>query len=173
MSTTIETRIGLLMITLREFYKDINYINQIKQIIEENSEISLRILDWFITNYSKKIRTVTNSDIIDVYLNYKLQLRSFSKSLFDPFSRKHKIAFYYTDINFINTSCGQLCFFKWCFENGILDYVKKNFDIIEADMKNSMKEKKSKLINGKRQPLSQPSSRSLSKINNKYTCKFN
>ena len=121
-----ETKINLIMIPLTEFYKNIEYITEIKKIIEEDSIVSLRILDWFITNYAKKYRTITSENGKDVYQNYKLQLKSFSKSLFDPFSRKNKIVFYYTETNSIETSCGQLCFFKWCFENNILDYVKKN-----------------------------------------------
>ncbi len=69
-------------------------------------------------------------------------LKSFSKKAFDPFCRKNKIILYYNDTEFIETSCGQLCFFKWCFQYNILDYVEKHFKEIEYDMKNSLKQKK-------------------------------
>ena len=135
----MDTKLSLLMRSLTEFYKESKYVYKMKEIVDQNSIISLRILDWFITNYSKKNRTIINS--FDVYQNYKLQLKSFSKKQFDPFCRKNKIIFYYNDEEYIETSCGQLCFFRWCFQNKILEYVKNNLSIIEQDMKNSLKSK--------------------------------
>ena len=122
----IDTKLSLLMKSLTDFYRNSIYIEQIRSIIDQNSVISLRILDWFITNYSKKHRTIISNNNIDVYQNYKLQLKSFSKKQFDPFCRKNKIIFYYNEEDYIETSCGQLCFFRWCFENDILNYVKSN-----------------------------------------------
>lgn len=178
-----DTKLSLLMKSLTEFYRNPKYIEQIRNIIDQNSVISLRILDWFITNYSKKHRTIINQNgkSIDVYQNYKLQLKSFSKKSFDPFCRKNKILFYYTDDDFIETSCGQLCFFRWCFENNILDYVQQHLSIIEQDMKNSLKSKKSKRqdtesdgssSSKKRQPLSISASRTVSTQSVKYVVKF-
>jgi hypothetical protein len=176
----IDTKLSLLMKSLTDFYANSIYIDQIKSIIDQNSVISLRILDWFITNYSKKHRTIISGAVgsIDVYQNYKLQLKSFSKKQFDPFCRKNKILFYYNDDDYIETSCGQLCFFRWCFENNILNYVKTNLSTIEQDMKISLKSKKNKKDEEKpdsaqkRQPLSISASRSVSKTNVKYTVKF-
>ncbi len=182
----VDTKLSLLMKSLTDFYKNPYYINEMRNIIDQNSIISLRILDWFITNYSKKHRTLiqVGDKLIDVYQNYKLQLKSFSKKAFDPFCRKNKIIFYYNDTEYIETSCGQLCFFRWCFENNILKHVKDHLSTIEQDMKNSLKLKKSSkqdessetstsLSSGKkRQPLSISASRSVSKQNLKYTIKF-
>ena len=167
------------MKSLTDFYKNPIYIEQMKNIVDQNSVISLRILDWFITNYSKKYRTIIkNKDsTLDVYQNYKLQLKSFSKKQFDPFCRKNKILFYYNDDNYIETSCGQLCFFRWCFENSILNYVQENLNLIEQDMKTSLKSKKNKTSSSddssqKRQPLSVSASRTVSKQNISYIVKF-
>lgn len=183
--TDVDTKLSLLMKSLTEFYKNNDYIEQMKNIINQNSVISLRILDWFITNYSKKKRifienTRNTSNCMDVYQNYKLQLKSFSKKTFDPFCRKNKILFFYDDNNYIETSCGQLCFFRWCFENNILEYVKTHLNIIEQDMKTSLKEKKlqsqtsitNPKLSKKRQPLSISASRSICKQNINYTVKF-
>lgn len=179
-----DTKLSLLMKSLTEFYQDHTYIDQIDNIVNQNSIISLRILDWFITNYSKKYRTRISKgdgDNLDVYMHYKLMLKSFSKKQFDPFCRKNKMFFYYTEDKYIETSCGQLCFFRWCFENKILDYVKQNLNTIENDMKNSLKDKKmislldkqeKEVIKRKRQPLSISASRSISKQHIKYTVKF-
>ena len=44
----------LLMVKLTQFFNDEN-INLMIPIINGESNISLRIIDWFVTNYSKKI----------------------------------------------------------------------------------------------------------------------
>jgi len=167
----IDTKISLLMKSLSEFYKQEEYIKEILPIIEQKSVISLRILDWFITNYSKKYKTITQKGEkeIDIYQNYKLQLKSYSKSQFDPFCRKNKIEFYYKDDKYIETSCGQLCFFRWCFENDILDYVKNNMATIEQDMKNSLKQKQ---VGKNRKKTIEPVNRSITKSNKKYIVRF-
>ena len=90
-------------------------------IVNGNSKISLRIIDWFVTNYSKKNNTSytikdTSRGIFQqfiVYLNYKLQLKAYSKKQFDPFCRRERIAFYYVkngENKCIHTNVGQLNF---------------------------------------------------------------
>lgn len=182
-------KVTLLMSSLNEFYKDGKYISKIKPILDQKADVSLRILDWFITNYAKKNRVIINGSF-DVYQNYKLMLRSFSKRQFDPFCRKNKIIFYYKNgieehkeeneeflksEDCLETSCGQLCFFRWCFQNGIIDYVEKHLSEIEADMKNSLKPKQNPDRNRnekKRQQLSVSAARSVTKRNVKYTITF-
>lgn len=170
-----ESKLSLLMASLTDFYQNKKYIDEIKNIVDQNNVISLRILDWFITNYSKKNQVII-SDNFNVYQNYKLMLKSFSKSRFDPFCRKNKIIFYYTDKDYIETSCGQLCFFRWCFENNILTYVKDNLSIIEQDMKNSIKNKNESNSNSpqakRRQPLSISASRTVNKQYVTYVVTF-
>lgn len=181
-----DTKLSLIMKSLTEFYnKDEKYIDKILSIVNQHNIISLRILDWFITNYSKKIRTVIPNELnqMDVYMHYKLMLKSYNKKSFDPFCRKNKIFFYYKEDcdcgddcpHFIETSCGQLSFFKWCFENNILEYVDKHLQTIEKDMKESLKVKKDpfdKNDRRKRQPLSISASRSINKQHIKYIMKF-
>lgn len=171
-----ESKLSLLMTSLTEFYQNKDYIDKIKNIVNQNNVISLRVLDWFITNYSKKNQVIIKNNF-NVYQNYKLMLKSFSKRQFDPFCRKNKIIFYYTDTEYIETSCGQLCFFRWCFENKILDYVQTHLGVIEQDMKTSLKQKQ--IENKKhssdikrRQPLSVSASRTVSKQQIKYVVNF-
>ena len=87
-----ESKLSLLMGSLTEFYQNKAYIDEIKNIVDQNNVISLRILDWFITNYSKKNQVIISNNF-NVYKNYKLMLKSFSKSRFDPFCRKNKILY--------------------------------------------------------------------------------
>ena len=173
---TIETRTDLLMSSLTNFYTK-NYIQEIDDIINFKSELSLRVLDWFVTNYSKKYIIILNSvnkgGGFNVYQNYKLQLKSYSKSNFDPFCRKDKLLFYYSDNNkYIETSCGQLCFFRWCFENNILDYIKKNLIVIERDMRISLNKHTDTSAKRKRQSLSVSASRGIVKHNSPYKISF-
>ncbi len=86
---------------LNEFYSRDENINQLLEIISGESNISLRLLDWFVTNYSKKINIVypikqNKQDILfNVYLDYKAQLKAFNKRRFDPFCRKNRTSYYY------------------------------------------------------------------------------
>ena len=176
-SSITESKLDLLMKQIHEFYLDENYIKTIQSIVDQTNVLSLRILDWFITNYSKKYRTIikNKSDSLDVYMHYKLMLKAYGKFNFDPFCRKNKILFYYgqTDDQCMETSCGQLTFFKWCFENNILDFVKNNLKVIKDDMEKSLIDKKlSPDSSKKRKLLSLPATRSISKQYVVYKIKF-
>ena len=120
-------------------------MNKIIPILTSNSKISIRVLDWFVTNYSKKyniIYKVNHNDVIEhfnVFLQYKLQLKGYRKKLFDPFCRKKRIAFYYDENKCIITTIGQLNFFRWSIKYKILDYVYDNLTNICNDMNESTK----------------------------------
>ena len=101
-------------------------------IINGESSISLRIVDWFVTNYAKKNFTVynivkNNSNIrFKVYFDYKLKLKAYSKKRFDPFCRWERITIPYKDDKVIQTTIGQLNFFKWALKNKIINYIEQN-----------------------------------------------
>lgn len=134
----------LLLITLREFFNDKKHLQKMLKILRGESEISLRILDWFTTNYSKKynisydMKNGSNIQKFIVYLEYKSQLKAYSKKEFDPFCRRERIMFHDKDDNEFATTVGQLNFFRWAIENKILDYVEENFDKISKDMNQSI-----------------------------------
>ena len=137
----------LLMISLSKFYSNISYIQKILPIIVGKSPISLRLIDWFVTNYSKKSSTIITYEVeknvihFNVYLSYRSQLKAYSKQQFDPFRRRDRINFYYNKDNFIETTIGQLNFFRWVIQNNILEYIENNFDLIETDMVSVQKKK--------------------------------
>jgi hypothetical protein len=131
----------LLMISLSKFYSNKQNINKIIPIITGKSDISLRLMDWFVTNYSKKTNSIIplstdNNNIchFNVYLSYRSQLKAYSKQQFDPFRRRDRINFYYDKDKSIETTIGQLNFFRWVIENKILEYIEKNIEAIENDM---------------------------------------
>lgn len=141
----------LLMSSLSKFYNQKANIQAIVKIIDGSSSISLRLIDWFVTNYSKKHNIVLtknmNMNIIhfNVYLSYRSQLKAYSKQLFDPFRRRDRITFMYdNDSKSIETTIGQLNFFRWVIQNDILDYITKNIQDIERDMIKTQKDNQSK-----------------------------
>tara|TARA_Y100000590_G_C15531726_1_gene943442 strand:+ start:25 stop:618 length:594 start_codon:yes stop_codon:yes gene_type:complete len=176
---SVTNKQDLLMLSLSKFFMKKDHIQQMIPIIEGKSEISLRIIDWFVTNYAKKKNTTyiikkKNKDINQfiVYLNYKSQLKSYSKKQFDPFCRRERINFYYTPTDYLRTTVGQLNFFRWSIENHVLEYIKKHIGKIEKDMNVSFKNaytvsrknnSKNKKIRKKRTELSSCATRTVNK----------
>jgi hypothetical protein len=141
----ISSKKDLLMQSLINFFTNRFNLDQVIPIITGKSKISLRILDWFVTNYSKKnnihyqIELNNKTKNFIVYLDYKSQLKAYSKKQFDPFCRRERISFIDHDNNELVTTVGQLNFFRWAIDNNILSYIKEYYDIIENDMNNSLR----------------------------------
>ena len=147
----IHTQNDLLLTNLMDFYKEKQHLSRMMKIINGESKISLRIVDWFVTNYSKKYYTVyelttalTGIERFKVYNDYKLKLKAYSKRRFDPFCRWERISIPYDEENFMETTIGQLNFFKWAIENNIIDYIENHYQEIETDMneRNSISKKR-------------------------------
>lgn len=101
---------------------------------------SLRIIDWFVTNYAKKHPITLKTDDgmhFNVYINYRSQLKAYSKHQFDPFRRRFRINYYYDKDKFVETTIGQLNFFKWLIEYNVLAYIQAHHEEIESDMTSS------------------------------------
>jgi hypothetical protein len=144
----------LLMQSLSKFYSVKNNVHKIIPIINGESAISLRLIDWFITNYSKKNQTIitkklANNNVIhlNVYLSYRSQLKSYSKTYFDPFRRRDRIKFFYDDRKSIETTIGQLNMFRWILQSDILEYVTENKKDIEQDMIQTQKDNQQRKLN--------------------------
>ena len=80
---------------LKFFNEPVNK-NILVSIINQETSISLRLLDWLVTNYSKKynicykLESKVNKNFF-LWLDYKNQLNSYSKRLLDPFCRGQRI----------------------------------------------------------------------------------
>tara|TARA_Y100000389_G_C17419668_1_gene495937 strand:- start:435 stop:965 length:531 start_codon:yes stop_codon:yes gene_type:complete len=168
----------LLMNSLHNFYSQNEGIHfkSLLSIINGENNISLRIIDWFVTNYSKKnnISWINNNNRFVVYLNYKAQLKAYSKKQFDPFCRRERLNFYLDDSVYIITTVGQLNFFKWILNNNILNYILLNLPKIEQDMHESLKNayNKSTAKRKKRKELSTSATKSMHKQNVQIILKF-
>ena len=189
--SAVLSKIDLLMTSLSKFYLDEKNINILIPIVNGLSKISLRVLDWFVTNFCKKHNTVihyqrdSKAQKLIVHLDYKNQLKAYSKKQFDPFCRRERINFIYGKGNELLTTVGQLNFFRWAIEHHVLDYINDNLEVIEADMNNSLKievsggkiaeesaQEKQEKKRKKRHELSISASKSVSKHNVKITVEF-
>tara|TARA_B110000285_G_C15134845_1_gene626125 strand:+ start:386 stop:937 length:552 start_codon:yes stop_codon:yes gene_type:complete len=181
------------------FYNNHGNLENMMKIINGESEISLRIVDWFVTNFAKKYYTVyelttttdDNATIsrFKVYNDYKLKLKAYSKKRFDPFCRWDRISIPYNENQVMETTIGQLNFFKWAIENKIVDYIKNNYALIESDMnkRNITTKNRVALDNGsnekpetsnsktrkRREELSVSACKTIKKENVKIIVKFN
>ena len=143
----IKDKKEIILPTLYNFYKENNNIYVILPIISGCSSLSIRVLDWFVTNYAKKYNVVyqlSYGNYFNVYLDYKSQLKGYKKKMFDPFCRKRRIPFYYEENKCVITTIGQLNFFKWSIKNEVINYIINNFQKINADMILSNKKSSSK-----------------------------
>jgi len=149
---SISSKQALLIIPITKYFSNRRILNKLITILKGEG-ISLRLVDWFVTNYCKKYNVMYNvmdfrppvpgmseaqrrsfDNFIIVHTNYKGQLKAYSKRNFDPFCRRNRIRFYYEENKYFITTVGQLNFFKWALENNIVDYVQKHMKEIEDDM---------------------------------------
>lgn len=179
--------------SLHRYYEKNNNMEKFYNNIQGDNKISLRIIDWFVTNYSKKnnifYEIYEDSDgcltfesdgnklnkQINIYHAYKSQLKSYSKKKFDPFCRRDRLNFECSDIK-IETTLGQLNFFKWALENLITDYILIHYKDIEEDMNicyNNNKKLKKSHERKPRQELSKSASRGLNTSSHKIKLDFN
>lgn len=145
----VYSKTNILSDTLLSFFKDETHIETLSSVVNKNTKISLRILDWLVTNYSKKnnctIEKFENGNLVafKIYLDYKNQLRAYSKSNFDPFCRKNRLILNPDTVTFVEslvnsrcfyTTIGQMNFFRWLIKNDIINYLLVNLEKIEKDM---------------------------------------
>lgn len=175
------TQNQLLLDKLLYYYNTHDNLDTILPIINGTSKLSIRIIDWFVTNYAKKNFTKYNvrDKRFKVHMDYKLKLKAYSKKRFDPFCRWDRIHIPYKENSHIQTTIGQLNFFKWALENDIITYIETHFDEIEADMnqRNSSTkkniQKKGKSERKKREELSISALKSIKKEEVEIIVDFN
>jgi len=130
--TVIQSKEQWVLHRLETFYANPETFARVQSILKGESKLSLRLIDWFVTNYSKKqnvsFLTKDNKHVI-VYLVYKAHLKAYNKKMFDPFCRHARI-----DFQGVSTTVGQLNFFAWAMEDDVIDYLFEHRDDIHADM---------------------------------------
>jgi len=172
-----------------EFYKNKENLSIFLSIILQKTRLSLRSVDWFVTNYCKKyninyLLKRENEDITYFpFKAYKLQLKAYSKKFCDPFCRRERVIFDYKNnklidyihgnesldidnTDYIITTIGQLNFFKFAIQDNIINYAIENISKIELDMNSTLKSRENekkfmKVESIKRKELSVPGNKSV------------
>ena len=156
---------NLLLSSLSTYYKkNSSHRKTLKDIIDGNSLLSLRIIDWFVTHYAKTNQIIywidndkniyydkypshinsINLRKFHLYMEYRAQLQSYTKLFFDPFRRHERITFILEQdpLISIETTVGQLNFFRWAFQNHIFTYILDHLQSIEDKMASYQKQLK-------------------------------
>ena len=124
------SKTDILLTPINNFYNEEGNRTKLVNILDKSSGISLRNLEWFITNYAKKNHTsfkTRDGKLFTVHCAYKSSLDGYSKKLFDPFCRAQKFAYMVPGTSHeIHTTLAQLNFIKWCIKNNIIEYISTN-----------------------------------------------
>jgi len=153
------------------WFTDERIEQMILPFIDSTNTVSLRALDWLVTNYAKKNNIVIaardgfGGPPLNIHESYLNMLRVWRRSYFDPFRRGEKVYFMWARSANIEahsakngahsakdkvegietkkeTTIGQLNFLHWAYTNGIIEYTKLDIDNIVQDMKRSQLENK-------------------------------
>jgi len=138
------------MQSLHTYYTEDVLRNVLVPIITNTGQpnrLSLRALDWLVTNYAKKKPIIYKikppnmpERLVNIYTEYKTLLWKFRRAHFDPFRRRHRITFTLDDVQY-STTVGQLNFMYWASRYGILDYARGHIRDIEQDHASIVKAK--------------------------------
>jgi uncharacterized membrane protein YheB (UPF0754 family) len=147
----ITSQENMIMKSFEKFYEVPENINLFIPIFNSESKISIRLIDYFVTKYSKtnkisyKIKENDIEQSFSIHSSYKQQLKAYQKRHFDPFSRGDRIP-YFMDESCIITTIGQLNFFRWFIAKKVHEYILANHEQIENDMnkRNKLEKKKVK-----------------------------
>ena len=168
---TLTSKEELLKIKLIEFYKNRENLNILLPIILQQTKISLRSLDWFVTNYCKKYNINYplfkngENNVYFPFKSYKSQLKAYSKKFCDPFCRRERVIYDYQNniiINFsqsvklghkeyIITTIGQLNFFRFAIQDSIINYALNHITEIEIDMNSTLRNRESEKSDQKKE----------------------
>ncbi len=167
----------LLIELLFKFYNNKETIIQFLDIINGNSVVSLRIIEWFLTNYAKKNIVIYDPNdienttaegkdyntLFEVNKQYKEALKCFGKTYLDPFRRKEQLEFHYgfeygeDKRTSIITNIGQLNIFRWIISNNMIAYITKHINEIRTDLEKTnttaVEKKKANEKTLKRKPI--------------------
>lgn len=180
----IQSKQDVLLDSLRKFYENEQHLRVLTDVLRssesQHKHISLRILDWLVTNYAKKhniVYLIPGEDGLPVtfnmFLEYKSQLKAYSKRFFDPFCRRERLEFTDADGNAFYSTVGQLNFFRWALLHGVVDYGTRHNAAIEDDMLQSIRHRTAApAAKPKRRELSKAAIKGCTKTHVKVTVRF-
>lgn len=164
--------------TLQQFYAKDDNLRQLSEVLGKNPPVSLRTIDWLVTNYSKADNCYVDGCMIptNIHIAYKAAQSSVKKKLMDPFCRRERIVFQNADNEDFVTTLGQLNFFRWAIKNQVLKYAIDNASAIEKHMLETTAKPAGNVVDTKkrqkRKELSRSANKSCSRTQIKTVIKF-
>ena len=127
----------LLESVLQWFNANPSHVETFLSIVKRKNGMSLRVIDWLVTNFSKTHSITIHSHGIprDLYRDYHKNLSSLNKCNFDPFCRRQKLKIILFGKEERFTTVGQLTFFRWFCRNNIMSFLMNNKKVVESHMK--------------------------------------
>jgi hypothetical protein len=176
-SPSPESREQVLLQSLLKYYAVPENLRTLTDVLRNKTKISLRSIDWLVTNWAKKNNThlVVGDKTINLYLEYKSGLKAYSKRAFDPFQRRGRVSIVDADGAAMTTTVGQLNFFKFAIQNGVIDFALQNASVIEADMLKAIRHRAvdaSGSFKAKRKELSRAAIKTATSTSVKVTVRF-
>jgi hypothetical protein len=125
-TTAATTKLGAaaLCTSLLRFYKSPSNFEVLREVNSGESAVSLRLIEWFVTDAvrnSLKDQSVSSQ--------YSDNLRAYTRRMFDPFRRNARVHVT-SGGDSVETTLGQMNFFRWFIESGIWAHVLAHRDTI-------------------------------------------
>jgi hypothetical protein len=135
---SIENKQNLLLKNLLQFLSNEKHMKTLTDVVYFKKDVSLRSLDFLVTNYAKTHNIVVKNkkETLQLHQLYRLYLKGYSKQQFDPFKRHIRIhipCFLVPD-GVLETTVAQLNFFKFAIDHNVIQYLKDHKKVVEDEM---------------------------------------
>jgi len=129
----------LLSSVLLWFNEEESRVQTFSDIVHHKNGLSLRIIDWLITNFTKSFSVAIESDGLprNLHRDYHKNLSAHNKKNFDPFARRRRIHIVLFGKEERVSTIGQLNFFRWFLSKNLVGFLLENKTVIEKHMKDS------------------------------------
>lgn len=138
---TMSARQMNILMSLKKFYSSETVSTLLLPVINQSTPVSLRALDWLVTNYSKKHNVICkskNNPMFNIHQGYKTALNINKRRNFDPFRRRTRLIVHH-DGGVVESTIGQLNFMQWAEEHGVMRYLNDNLEDIDREMNETTK----------------------------------
>lgn len=121
------------------FNEEESRVQTFSDIVHHKNGLSLRIIDWLITNFTKSFSVAIESDGLPRNLrkDYHKNLTAHNKKNFDPFARRRRIKIVLFGEEKRVSTIGQLNFFRWFLSKNLVEVLLENKSVVEKHMKDS------------------------------------
>ena len=146
----IRSRESILKDNLILFYSDPLNRKKLENVLDHHHNMTLRLINRFVTTCAQNNNIVIWRDgsPFHLYTEYRAQTNMYSKRLFDPFCRYDRIHLPPLKDNNreIETTLGQLNFFRWAIMNNVLEFIREKRDMYPSvsSKRRSIKDKANK-----------------------------